>query len=53
MKKIKKELLKVILVSIIGISIVMLISWNVEQYDKKFPNQKVSSNYEYEITHHN
>ena len=51
MKRIKKELPKVILVSIIGIAIVMLFIWNAQQYDKAHPVKKVSSYYEYEVAH--
>ena len=51
MKRIKKELLKVILISILGVSITMLFVWNAEQYDKKHPTKNISSYYEYEIAH--
>ena len=51
MKRIKKELLIVILISILGVSITMLFVWNAEQYDKTHPVKKVSSYYEYEVAH--
>lgn len=53
MKRIKKELLAVILIVIAGICFTILATWNAERYDKTHPVQKVSSYYEYELSHHN
>lgn len=40
--KIKKELLEVVLVFILGVLIILALAWNVNQYDKKFPNQNIN-----------
>lgn len=49
MKRIKKELLIVILISLLGICFIKLAVWNAEHYDKTHPESK-SSYYEYEIS---
>ena len=38
----KKELLEVVLVFILGVLLILALAWNVNQYDKKFPNQNIN-----------
>lgn len=40
--RIKKELLQVVLVFMLGVLFILAIVWNVNQYDKKFPNQNIN-----------
>lgn len=38
----KKELLQVVLVFVIGVLFILVMCWNANQYDKKFPNQNIN-----------
>lgn len=40
--KIKKELLELVLVFMLGVLFLLLLAFNVKQYDKKFPPQQVN-----------
>jgi hypothetical protein len=40
--RIKKELLEVVLVFMLGVLFILVLAWNVNQYDKKFPNQNIN-----------
>lgn len=40
--RIKKELLEVVLVFMLGVLLILAIAFNVNQYDKKFPNQNIN-----------
>lgn len=40
--KIKKELLELVLVFMLGVIFLLFLAMNVKQYDKKFPNQNIN-----------
>ena len=40
--RIKKELLEVVLLFVLGVLIILALAWNANQYDKKFPNQNIN-----------
>lgn len=37
--KIKKEILEMCIIFILGVLFILTMCWNAKQYDKKFPNQ--------------
>lgn len=43
MIKNKKELLEIVLIFLIGVIFILLLAFNVKQYDKKFPNQEINN----------
>ena len=38
----KKELIELVLVFMLGVIFLLLLAFNVKQYDKKFPTQQVN-----------
>jgi hypothetical protein len=40
--RIKKELLEVVLVFMLGVLFILALAWNVNQYDKNHPNQNIN-----------
>ena len=40
--RIKKELLQIALVYLLGVLFILALVWNVNQYNKRFPNQNIN-----------